>query len=199
MTLLTQLSHDLRTPLANLKLYAELILAQGPGAGTRPLLRRTHRRDRPPRRARRRDAGEGAAPAEYELETADPCALAQDIVARYDSLLAASGSVCEVRSTITGERRFATRAFERILINLVDNARKYAPGRIDVEIGASGGLLVLAVRDHGDGAKLRTPQKSHGVGLSIVRELARANGGGFALTDAHPGVCARATLKMEVR
>jgi len=198
MTLLTQLSHDLRTPLANLKLYAELIRRKGQA----PELDRycavlTDEIDRLDALAGATLA-QGAAPAQYELETADPGALAQDIVARYHSLLAASGSVCEVRSSVDGERRFATRAFERILINLVDNARKYAPGRIDVEIGASGGLLVLAVRDHGDGAKLRTPQKSHGVGLSIVHELARANGGGFALTDAHPGVCARATLKMEV-
>ncbi len=51
------------------------------------------------------------------------------------------------------------------------------------------------MRDHG-GDSPKAP-KSHGVGLSIVRELARANGGGFTLSQAHPGFCAHATLKME--
>ena len=195
MTLLTQLSHDLRTPLANLKLYAELIRRKGDS----PELSRycavlTDEIDRLDALAGATLA-QGAAPAQYKMETADPGALAAEIVARYHSLLAASGCACEVTSAVHGERRFATSAFERILINLVDNARKYAPGRIEVEIGESGGLLHLAVRDHGGGAP-KAP-KSHGVGLSIVRELARANGGGFTLSEAHPGVSARATLKME--
>jgi signal transduction histidine kinase len=196
MTLLTQLSHDLRTPLANLKLYAELIRRKSEG----PELQRycavlSDEIDRLDALAGATLA-QGAAPVQYAMETADPAQLAREIVARYHSLLAASGCVCAVTSAVEGERRFATRAFERILINLVDNARKYAPGRIEVEVGESGGLLVLAVRDHG-GAPARAPQTSHGVGLSIVREMARANGGGFALSPADPGFCARATLKME--
>ncbi|MCW2274324.1 hypothetical protein GJ654_09465 [Rhodoblastus acidophilus] len=196
MTLLTQLSHDLRTPLANLKLYAELIRRKGDS----PELSRycavlTDEIDRLDALAGA-TLSQGAAPVQYRMETADPGELAREIVARYHSLLAASGCACEVTSAVQGERRFATSAFERILINLIDNARKYAPGRIEVEVGESGGLLHLRVRDHG-GDSPKAP-KSHGVGLSIVRELARANGGGFTLSQAHPGSCAHATLKMDV-
>jgi len=198
MTLLTQLSHDLRTPLANLKLYAELIRRKGEG----PELARycgvlSDEIDRLDALAGAA-LSQGAAPAAYRLESADPGALARDIVARYHSLLAASGCSCEVFSAIDGERRFALQAFERILINLLDNARKYAPGRIKVAVEENGGLLVLSVRDHGPGQAVAAPQRSHGVGLSIVRELARANGGDFALSEAHPGFLARATLKMDV-
>jgi signal transduction histidine kinase len=196
MTLLTQLSHDLRTPLANLKLYAELIRRKGDGPDFgRYCAVLTDEIDRLDALAGA-TLSQGAAPAQYRMEIADPGVLARDIVARYHSLLAASGCVCEVTSVLEGERRFAASAFERILINLVDNARKYAPGRIEIEVGESSGLLHLAVRDHG-GAPTGAPRKSHGVGLSIVRELARANGGGFSLSEAHPGTCARATLKME--
>ncbi|MBB4197957.1 hypothetical protein CCR94_05340 [Rhodoblastus sphagnicola] len=203
MTLLTQLSHDLRTPLANLKLYAELIRRKGDG----PELSRycavlSDEIDRLDALAGA-TLSQGAAPVAYALGTADPGALAREIVARYQSLLASSNCVCAVTSAVAGARRFAIPAFERILINLVDNARKYAPGPIEVTVGESGGLLVLTVRDHGGGQavageKLAAPQRSHGVGLSIVRELARANGGGFALSAAHPGVLARATLRMDV-
>jgi len=196
MTLLTQLSHDLRTPLANLKLYAELIRRKGDG----PELSRycavlTDEIDRLDALAGA-TLSQGAAPAQYRHESADPGALAKEIVARYHSLLAASGCACAVASAIVGERRFAIQAFERILINLLDNARKYAPGRIEVEVSEGAGLLCLTVRDHG-GEAPKAP-KSHGVGLSIVRELARANGGEFILSKANPGSCARATLKMEL-
>jgi signal transduction histidine kinase len=199
MSLLTQLSHDLRTPLANLKLYAELIRRKG---GDNPDLQRycgvlTDEIDRLDALAGATLA-QGAAPAAYPLETADPGALARDIAARYHSLLAASGCVCEVRGAVAGDRRFAARAFERILINLIDNARKYAPGRIDVEIGENGGLLTLSVRDFGGGLDApAAPRKSHGLGLTIVQELARANGGGFTLAGADPGLIARVTLKLE--
>jgi hypothetical protein len=35
------------------------------------------------------------------------------------------------------------------------------------------------------------------MGLAIVQELTRANGGGFSLSGADPGLCAKATIKAE--
>jgi len=196
MTLLTQLSHDLRTPLANLKLYAELIRRKSEGPDVaRYCAVLTDEIDRLDALAGA-TLSQGAAVAASPLETADPGALAREIAARYAGLLAASSCFCEVSSAVEGERRFAVQAFERILVNLLDNARKHAPGRIEVGVAESGGLLVLTVRDHG-GAPT-APRKSHGVGLSIVRELARVHGGGFTLSAAPPGLIARATLRMEV-
>jgi signal transduction histidine kinase len=203
MALATRLSHDLRTPLANLKLYAELIRRKG---GDNPDLARycavlTDEIDRLDTLAGD-TIFQGEAAREVTRETADPGKLARRVVDHYQRLLEAAHSTCEVRSTVEGPLVFDVRAFERILINLLDNARKYAPGRIEVgvdfEVGSdfAAGLLALSVRDHGGAGE--APRKSHGLGLSIVQELARANGGGFSLAGANPGLIARVTLKADI-
>jgi signal transduction histidine kinase len=198
--LAARLSHDLRTPLANLKLYAELIARKAAGV---PEVDRycgvlTEEIDRLDALAGETIYGDRDAAAEPEpkVSVGDPCALARRIVARYEKLLAASGCVCEVQCGAQERLRFDAGAFERILINLIDNARKYAPGRIDVAIDWRDGLLALAVRDYGAATAPDAGAKpSHGLGLSIVQELARANGGGFTLSGADPGLCARATIE----
>lgn len=93
-------------------------------------------------------------------------------------------------------------AIERILVNLVDNACKYASNaedrRIHVECSKSDSQVVLQVRDHGPG--LNGPEKKRmfqpfsksdseaansapgvGLGLSLCRKLARSMGGDLAL------------------
>ncbi len=195
----TRLSHDLRTPLANLKLYAELIARKS--AGTPELDRYcavlTEEIDRLDLLAGETIAAKSEAPNKAKV-AADPCALAHATIDRYEKLLAASGSTCELHCETTKILRFQTGAFERILINLIDNARKYAPGRIWVGIEWRDNLLELVVRDFGvGGAGNKIPGPSHGMGLAIVRELAQANGGDFALSGANPGLCAKATIAAE--
>jgi signal transduction histidine kinase len=83
---------------------------------------------------------------------------------------------------------------QRIMVNLLDNARKYAPeGDVEVTVSvvADAGLL-LEVRDHGPGipADQRErvfepfhrmddthPQPGTGIGLALVAEFARLHGG----------------------
>lgn len=95
-------------------------------------------------------------------------------------------------------------AIERILVNLVDNACKYAAGaddkRVHVECTAEAGSVSLHVRDYGpglsDSEKKRMFQpfsKSDsdaansapgvGLGLSLCRQLARSMGGELRLDD----------------
>ncbi len=201
--LATRLSHDLRTPLANLKLYAELISRK---AADVPEVSRyckvlTEEIDRLDLLAGETIfRGDALSRNDSAAASVDAGALARRIVARYERLLAASGARCEIECGVDRLLRFNVVAFERILINLIDNARKYAPGCIVVSLGWRDGLLSLAVRDFGGGAAggdsaVATP--SHGMGLAIVQELTRANGGGFSLSGANPGLCARATLLAE--
>jgi signal transduction histidine kinase len=202
--LATRLSHDLRTPLANLKLYAELISRKAVGAPEldrycKVLMEEVDRLDLlAGETIFRGEAPRSAAEKRAQETYKDPCAFARKILARYEKLLAASGAHCELACAAEQNLRFDTVAFERILINLVDNARKYAPGRIEVSIDGRDGVLTLAVRDFGATATGDPSVKpSHGMGLAIVQELTRANGGGFSLSGADPGLCAKATIKAE--
>jgi signal transduction histidine kinase len=102
-------------------------------------------------------------------------------------------------------------AIERILVNLVDNACKYAANamdkRIHVECSKSDSQVVLQVRDHGPG--LNGPEKKRmfqpfsksdseaansapgvGLGLSLCRKLARSMGGDLVLdVSVTDGAC----------
>jgi signal transduction histidine kinase len=81
---------------------------------------------------------------------------------------------------------------EQVLINLLDNARKYSPPgtRIEVELSSEPEVITLAVRDHGIGIpaeeqgriferflRLRHDQHGVGLGLHISREIIRMHGG----------------------
>jgi signal transduction histidine kinase len=96
-------------------------------------------------------------------------------------------------------------ALEQVLINLVDNACKYAassePAVIHVELQRRQGRTLIRVRDHGPGLTqadrrrlFREFSKSDreaassrpgvGLGLALSRRLMRAQGGDLAFDDA---------------
>jgi signal transduction histidine kinase len=81
---------------------------------------------------------------------------------------------------------------EQVLVNLLDNARKYSPPgtRIEVELSSEPAAITLAVRDHGHGIpaeehervferfhRLRREKNGVGLGLHISREIVRMHGG----------------------
>ncbi|MEN6627872.1 MAG: HAMP domain-containing sensor histidine kinase [Candidatus Sumerlaeia bacterium] len=101
-------------------------------------------------------------------------------------------------------------AFERILVNLVDNACKYAAGAsdraIELETRGEADRLLVSVADHGPGiapaerAELFAPfhrgdkngefrKSGIGLGLSISRRLARQMGGDLDHDPSYVGGC----------
>jgi signal transduction histidine kinase len=112
--------------------------------------------------------------------------------------------------------QFEADALKQILFNLVDNALKYSreggDRRIVVRLGASGpGRVVLAVRDYGPGVQkehlkavfqpffrgereLTRKNQGTGIGLSLVRGLAERMGGSVRGVNLQPGFEVRVEL-----
>ncbi len=104
---------------------------------------------------------------------------------------------------------FDRQAVEQIVINLLANAAKYGRGEegvIDVRIALSGDEVVLSVLDRGPGIpeaereavferfhRVEREETAHmpgtGIGLSLVRELARAHGGDATVHAREGGGC----------
>jgi len=106
------------------------------------------------------------------------------------------------RSPTAAEAEFDSEALRRALLNLLDNARKHSGGA-QVELAAlrEGRELVLRVRDHGRGISAEDRERvfepfvrlsngdapGAGLGLSIVREIAREHGGSVRALDPTDG------------
>jgi two-component system cell cycle sensor histidine kinase PleC len=76
-------------------------------------------------------------------------------------------------------------ALKQIMINLVANALVATPrgGRVEVSIEAEGRNLVIEIADTGPGP---APNLAEGLGLTLVRALCAAHGGGFTLKNGEP-------------
>jgi two-component system, OmpR family, osmolarity sensor histidine kinase EnvZ len=99
--------------------------------------------------------------------------------------------------------RFAPLAVRRAVSNLVDNALRYAPGRIEIAAHAHAGRVVIEVMDRGPGVpaaeaerlkrpftrmnEARSGLGGAGLGLAIVDRIARAHGGSFDLVARDGG------------
>ncbi len=96
----------------------------------------------------------------------------------------------------------------RVLVNLIDNAARYARSSVTVSVSAPAGrpdLVCLSVADDGPGVPAAEREQvfdrfyrlddarsraegGTGLGLAIVREIVTAHGGTVRLRDNHPGL-----------
>jgi signal transduction histidine kinase len=93
---------------------------------------------------------------------------------------------------------------ERILTNLVENARRYAESNVEVSVRADRSFAVVEVRDDGPGVPAHERQRiferfvrldeardrvqgGFGLGLAIVADLSKAFGGRVEIADPEPG------------
>ena len=207
-------THELRTPLTTFRLYTDM-LAEGmvtdEGRRREYIARLRGEAERLGHLVEnvlfyaRVESGRG----EATRETVDLQALVQEAWPRLAERAARASleMVLAPASSAPVPVRVDRSAVEQILLNLVDNACKYAalstPPRIDVRVETSAGRALVRVSDHGPGLsaaerrRLFQPfSKSDrdaansapgiGLGLALSRRLARAQGGDLSL-DASGG------------
>ena len=163
--LLANASHELRTPLARIRMALELPERRG------ELLQDIAELDALVDEillASRLEAQEA-----ISAENVDLLALAAEECARYEGVELDGEPV-----TVSGDPRL----LRRMIRNLLENARKHGRPPVKVTVGRSEGKISLRVCDSGPGVPEAEREKLfepfyRGLGLSIVRQIARRHGG----------------------
>lgn len=215
--LVANVSHELKTPLAALKGFIEILQGGRVDAEHREqfLGLMSTEADRLERlveeqlQLARLDSG--GLPLERELLDLD--ALADGVVASRRPLAQIEGITMDavlpsdpVTVNADGAR------IEQVLLILIDNALRHTPrgGRIEVSVRAEGHRALLGVRDNGEGippdeqpyvfdrffrGDRSREGRSAGLGLPIARGLAQAHGGAIDLVSV-PGAGSTFTLSL---
>jgi signal transduction histidine kinase len=203
--LTAEISHELRTPLAKILAEAELAAARDrdPGAYLASL-KLIQRHARELQRvletlldsARVEGAGTGA--------HGDALAAGTRAAASQQRGLAAQGKSLELLCPRPLRVAAEPEVLERILSPLLENAARFAHKRIVLEIRGEDGEVLFEVRDDGPGVDPRDRERifepgfrgeypaaeGHdgvGLGLALVRRLARAAGGEVQVLDSREG------------
>lgn len=204
-TLIAGIAHDLRTPIARMRLALEVLPPSADPELTERLLRGLDNMSRLVDQSLEFGRGAAHEPSQ-EVDIAETIReLAEE--ARRDGAdircHAERGCAAVVSPT----------ALRRILTNLLDNAVRYSGGRpIDIACASEGGRLQISVADRGPGIppgeleavfqpfyrvdkSRNSVTGGSGLGLSIARQLADSNHWSLALTPREGGgIVARLTL-----
>jgi two-component system osmolarity sensor histidine kinase EnvZ len=202
--ILAGVSHDLRTPLARLRLGVEMSaddphLKSGMVADIEDMDRIIGQfLD-----FARLDGGEPA-------ESVEIASLADDVAAHYRD----TGHELDTDLGPTPPVPLHRVPFRRVLTNLLDNAFRYGDGAVSLRTGRADDHVFIEVRDRGPGIpaeeveRLKQPftrletarsdQGGSGLGLAIVDRLVRAHGGRLELLPREGGgLVARVTLPVK--
>ncbi len=219
-TFVSNVSHELKTPLTTLRMYAELLAegrVQEPEKVKKYLgvmIKETERLTRLVNNVldfSRLEQGR----RRFNLEQIDAAALAREVLDGQAPRLREAGLALEtVGLDAPAPVRIDRDALAQILLNLLDNAVKYAAsgGRLAVTLDPTGGHTRIHVDDGGPGISsvhrgrlfepfhraddsLTTTHPGTGLGLSISRRLLRDMGGDLLYENA-PGGGARFTLEL---
>lgn len=211
-------SHELKTPLTNIRMYAEL-LEKELDASDGPSSRYLNIIGSESRRLSRLIANvltfSRSQRSALTLHTApgDPAEALRHTVEQFSETLEAKGVEIALQVQDGAEVVFDRDVVEQIVGNLLSNVEKYAVGatRVDIESEWSEDTLRIVVRDDGPGIplgecesvftpfyrvsnKLTDGVAGTGIGLTIARDLARLHGGDVTIMPAERGACFRIEL-----
>jgi len=218
-----QVSHELKTPLTNLRLYTEMLQDRLPADETDSAVQRylevlTGESRRLSRlidnvlsfsRAQRRQL-------RVRPEEADPDEQIERILQTFAPLLRQRGIDLAFAPGVGRRLRYDPGVLEQILNNLLGNCEKYAPdsGLLKIRSWLDGSALYIEVHDRGPGieagererifepfyrssSRLTDGVAGTGIGLGLARDLARAHGGDLRLEPSESGACFHLRLEIQ--
>ena len=197
-SLLANASHELRSPLARIRMGLELMGERPSPTARDEIARNIAELDQLIDEillASRLDAKEADMGT---IETVDLTGLAAEECARVDAELDVAVDACSDALTVRGVPRLLRRAIR----NLLENARRYGAGEISVELNSRRGAAEIRVNDRGPGVPAalrdrifepfyRLPGASErnggvGLGLALVKSITERHGGSVRCED-RPG------------
>ncbi|MFM1871942.1 MAG: hypothetical protein RL398_1364 [Planctomycetota bacterium] len=213
---LTGVTHELKTPLAAIRLLAEM-LSEGRARGREAeyhamLVGETARLSTlidGVLDLGRAERGERT----LTIEGFDAAAVLRETVAMLTPLTAQEGTTLRVELPTLPLTRGDRDVLAQALVAVLDNARKYAPGTIDVAARICAGTIDLVIRDHGPGVPADERERIFerfvrgqaqrsgqvpgvGVGLYLARTLLRRCGGDLRCEAAATGTGAAFVLTL---
>lgn len=219
VTFVNQVSHELKTPLTNIRMYAELLEREVDETSPKAVRHLAIIVSESQRLSRlignvlafarqRRDA--------LTLHPAPGCVdqIIADVLAQHGPSLEQLGIAVnldlDAKATVAVDRD----ALSQIIGNLVSNVEKYAASgrRVGVRTSHAGDIVTVRVRDHGPGipaadadevfrpfsrlqSSVTEGVSGAGIGLSLARDLARLHGGDLVLAPCDSGACLTLTLR----
>lgn len=204
-------AHELRTPIAALKLQTGLLGRAGDEAGRADALRElnagvdrsAHLVDQLLALARNEPGARPAAGRDAASADTDLAATARDAIAGLRTLAQARGSTVALTAPQSLPIRADPDAMQALVRNLVDNALRHSPpgSRVEVEVAQQGDEARLIVDDSGSGIpeadRDRVFDRFHrrntanepgsGLGLAIVKAIVDRHDGRIELVDSPLG------------
>jgi two-component system, OmpR family, osmolarity sensor histidine kinase EnvZ len=189
--MLAGVSHDIRTPLAKLRLAVEMLANKD-----EQLAATAHRQVGEIDRLLGQFLVFAKGPNSEPRRAFDLDALVSEVVAFHQ----ADGADVLLQGDTVGAYNGRPESLRRALNNLLENAARHGRGPFIVRTDKTETAVAIAVCDHGDGApeqaleRLATPffraeearGGGAGLGLAIVAQIARAHGGALHLRNLTP-------------
>jgi signal transduction histidine kinase len=218
----TQVSHELKTPLTNIRLYAELLESELPeeesnaarrlGVIVSESQRLTRLINNILSFSKQRQNKLEIQKAPIQIDS-----IIESTIAQFSPLLEAKGMAVTLALAAKAPISADADALGQILANLVSNVEKYAVsgGALLIESTQERGRTEVTIKDKGPGIaaehrekifapfyrvsdKLTDGVTGTGIGLTIARDLARLHGGDLVLLSGEGGAAFRLTLNQAV-